>query len=70
MPTEIDEKDLIRVLLDDVKRLKKIEAAAIKVVAFHGTTYHHEDCATQWNDKPCDCGLIELAELLRPEVLA
>lgn len=43
-------------------RLRKIEAAAKKVIAFDSD--HRDACATQWTYKPCDCGITELSEAL------
>ena len=56
----------VEALVRENMRLRKIEAAAIKVSAFmHG--YHHSTCDAEWGNKPCDCGFIELAESLVSE---
>lgn len=50
-------------LVRENMRLRKIKAAAKKVIAFTGSS-HHDDCDTQWTYKPCNCGITELAESL------
>lgn len=30
---------------------------------------HNDSCDTQWNEKPCDCGIIELSEALESNMI-